>query len=147
MGGSSWGENGYLQISTSGNTCGIHSDASYPTVSASVLSSGDDRAKYEEWKTAFGSNGGEEEFEIFQSNLRVIEEMQAGDASATYSHMTPFANIRPEDFKTRNGYRATTGATPAPLLDVSNVASSSWLIATAPTAVATEVSRPMHSST
>jgi len=34
--GSSWGENGYLQISTSGNTCGIHSDASYPTVSASV---------------------------------------------------------------------------------------------------------------
>jgi len=34
--GSSWGENGYLQISTSGNTCGIHSDASYPTVSASL---------------------------------------------------------------------------------------------------------------
>jgi len=35
--GSSWGENGYLQISDSGNTCGIHSDASYPTVSASVV--------------------------------------------------------------------------------------------------------------
>jgi cathepsin L len=34
--GSSWGESGYLQISQSGNTCGIHSDASYPTVSASV---------------------------------------------------------------------------------------------------------------
>jgi cathepsin L len=34
--GSSWGSNGYLQISQSGNTCGIHSDASYPTVSASV---------------------------------------------------------------------------------------------------------------
>merc|ERR1712070_1334575 len=34
--GSSWGESGYLQISDSGNTCGIHSDASYPTVSASV---------------------------------------------------------------------------------------------------------------
>merc|ERR1712160_94769 len=34
--GSSWGANGYLQISQSGNTCGIHSDASYPTVSASV---------------------------------------------------------------------------------------------------------------
>merc|ERR1712028_327482 len=30
------GTNGYLQISQSGNTCGIHSDASYPTVSASV---------------------------------------------------------------------------------------------------------------
>jgi len=34
--GSSWGANGYLQISQSGNTCGIHSDASYPTVSGSV---------------------------------------------------------------------------------------------------------------
>jgi len=34
--GASWGESGYLQISTSGNTCGIHSDASYPTVSSSV---------------------------------------------------------------------------------------------------------------
>jgi len=34
--GASWGSNGYLQISQSGNTCGIHSDASYPTVSGSV---------------------------------------------------------------------------------------------------------------
>merc|ERR1712185_232904 len=34
--GSSWGANGYLQISDAGNTCGIHSDASYPTVSAAV---------------------------------------------------------------------------------------------------------------
>merc|ERR1712064_208601 len=34
--GASWGSNGYVQISTDGNTCGIHSDASYPTVSASV---------------------------------------------------------------------------------------------------------------
>merc|ERR1712224_46493 len=34
--GSSWGEAGYLQISDQGNTCGIHSDATYPTVSASV---------------------------------------------------------------------------------------------------------------
>ena len=86
--GASWGENGYLQISQSGNTCGIHSDASYPTVSASVLSSGDDRAKYEEWKTAFGSNGGEEEFAVFQSNLRLIEQLQVDDPAATYSHMT-----------------------------------------------------------
>merc|ERR1712147_546766 len=35
--GRSWGNNGYVQISTSGNTCGIHSDASYPTVSGSVV--------------------------------------------------------------------------------------------------------------
>jgi len=81
-------------------------------------------SKYQEWQTAFGSNGGEEEFEVFQSNLRLIEQMQADDSSATYSHMTPFANIRPEDFKKRNGYRATVGATQAPLLDTSSLASS-----------------------
>jgi len=34
--GSSWGVSGYVQISTDGNTCGIHSDAVYPTVSGSV---------------------------------------------------------------------------------------------------------------
>merc|ERR1712211_164429 len=31
----SWGNAGYVYISTSGNVCGIHSDASYPTVSGS----------------------------------------------------------------------------------------------------------------
>merc|ERR1712032_1238030 len=34
--GASWGDRGYVQISTSGNVCGIHSDASYPTVSGTV---------------------------------------------------------------------------------------------------------------
>merc|ERR1739848_447904 len=34
--GTSFGMDGYVQISTTGNTCGIHSDASYPTVSGSV---------------------------------------------------------------------------------------------------------------
>merc|ERR1712048_125527 len=34
--GASWGNSGYVYISTSGNTCGVHSDASYPTVSGSV---------------------------------------------------------------------------------------------------------------
>merc|ERR1712224_820367 len=33
--GASWGESGYIQLSTNGNTCGIHSDATYPVVSAS----------------------------------------------------------------------------------------------------------------
>merc|ERR1719468_816460 len=34
--GASWGANGYVNIGSSGNVCGIHSDASYPTVSGSV---------------------------------------------------------------------------------------------------------------
>jgi cathepsin F len=86
---------------------------------------GDNRDKFEEWKAAFGMNGaGEEDFQRFEQNLDTIDQMQANDPSATYSYLTPFANISPEDFKTRNGYRATAGATPAPLLDVSNVAAS-----------------------
>merc|ERR1711972_25116 len=31
--GSSWGDNGYLKISTSGNVCGIKSQPSFPTLS------------------------------------------------------------------------------------------------------------------
>jgi len=34
--GTSWGQNGYVNIGTSGNVCGIHSDAVYPTVSGAV---------------------------------------------------------------------------------------------------------------
>jgi C1A family cysteine protease len=34
--GTSWGNAGYVQISTSGNMCGIHSDASYPVVDGSA---------------------------------------------------------------------------------------------------------------
>merc|ERR1712137_1150156 len=34
--GASWGMNGYVQISTSGNVCGIHSDASYPVIDGSA---------------------------------------------------------------------------------------------------------------
>jgi len=84
---------------------------------------GDDRAKYDEWKAAFGSNGGDEEFEVFSNNLRIIESMQENDSSATYSHLTPFANISPETFRGRMGYLQSSIATKqAPLLDVSNLA-------------------------
>jgi len=34
--GASWGESGYLKISSEGNTCGIHSDATQPVVSGAV---------------------------------------------------------------------------------------------------------------
>merc|ERR1711862_1024583 len=35
--GSSWGDAGYLKISTSGNVCGIKSQPSYPKVSAAAV--------------------------------------------------------------------------------------------------------------
>merc|ERR1712194_577065 len=34
--GASWGNNGFVYLSAKGNTCGILSDASYPTVSSAV---------------------------------------------------------------------------------------------------------------
>jgi len=85
---------------------------------------GDDRSKYNEWSAAYGSNGGEEEFQVFQRNLRRIETAQANDDSAVYDHMGPFSAISPEDFNVRMGYRATVGAVQGPLLDVSSVATS-----------------------
>jgi cathepsin F len=123
--GTSWGEAGYIRMVRGTGACGLNTDVTTATgVSTQTLAVSDDRAKYEEWKALYGSNGAEDEFEVFSSNLRVIEQLQQDDASATYSHLSPFANISPEAFKTRNGYRATTGATPAPLLDVSSVATS-----------------------
>merc|ERR1712100_153945 len=57
--GTSWGANGYLQISQSGNTCGIHSDASYPTVSAGLKV----KDAFDAFKEKYGKvyNGDEEE--------------------------------------------------------------------------------------
>merc|ERR1712196_266121 len=43
--GTSWGNNGYIQISQSGNTCGIHSDASYPTINAGLMVSVDEEGE------------------------------------------------------------------------------------------------------
>jgi len=86
---------------------------------------GDDQAKYNEWQAEFGTGqNSEDEFQVFQRNLRLIEEMQGNDDSATYSHMGPFAAISPEDFTVRMGYHATVGAVQGPLLDASNVADS-----------------------
>merc|ERR1712072_132169 len=69
--GSSWGNNGYLQISQSGNTCGIHSDASYPTVSSAVLSAKNDA--FEAFKAKYGKvyNGDEDEHRAtYEANMQ-----------------------------------------------------------------------------
>jgi cathepsin L len=34
--GRSWGENGFIRLTTSGDQCGVYDDASYPTISAAV---------------------------------------------------------------------------------------------------------------
>jgi len=86
---------------------------------------GDDQTKYNEWAALYGTGeNSANEFQVFQTNLRLIEATQANDDSATYDHLGPFAATSPEDFNVRMGYRATTGATQGPLLDVSSVADS-----------------------
>merc|ERR1711937_1018287 len=62
--GASWGNNGYVQISQSGNTCGIHSDASYPTVSGSVLA---EPSAWEPYKAKFGLSFNGDEDDAFKA--------------------------------------------------------------------------------
>jgi len=97
-------------------------------IAASLLLAGvlaDDQTKYNEWQAVYGTGqNSADEFQTFQRNLRLIEDTQANDDSAVYSHMGPFAATSPEDFNVRMGYRAMAGTTPGPLLDVSSVADS-----------------------
>jgi len=89
---------------------------------------GDDAAKYAEWSNAYGSNGGEDEFQVFVNNLRLFEEAQANDPSAVYDHMGPFSAISAEKFNVRLGtLGGIVGATQGPILEVSTaVASYDW---------------------
>jgi len=97
-------------------------------IAASLLLAGvlaDAQTKYNEWQAVYGTGqNSADEFQTFQRNLRLIEDTQANDDSAVYSHMGPFAATSPEDFNVRLGYRAMAGTTPGPLLDVSSVADS-----------------------
>merc|ERR1712100_894602 len=68
----SWGDAGYIKISSASNVCGVLNQPVYPQVSAShALAASDDRAKWEEWKALYGVNG-DEDYEVFSSNLRVM---------------------------------------------------------------------------
>jgi len=66
----------------------------------------DVKEKYAEWAEKFGSsNGGDAaELDAFAENLKSIAILQDADPSATYSHMTPFANLSPEQFSMYKGF-------------------------------------------
>merc|ERR1712139_580519 len=114
--GRSWGEGGYIRLSTSGNQCGMLNEGIYPVVSGEVsMSSASASAqedKWEEWKAAFGAPNDEaHEKEAFMQNLKRIEEQQQEEPLAEFSHMTPFANLTPEEFSVRFGYKGSVGST------------------------------------
>merc|ERR1719162_2502255 len=65
------------------------------------------------------------EFVFHLRNTRRFRE--ADDGSATYSHLTPFADLTPEEFSQRHGFLPNDdllAAPPAELLDISNLPDS-----------------------
>jgi len=83
--------------------------------------------KWDAWKAEFGAPNGDDEahqMDNFRQNLVRVEWIQNADQSATYSHMTPFANLSPEEFKVRLGYHKSEEVTDtAPELDTSDLES------------------------
>jgi len=79
-------------------------------VSAAAASTQED--KWEEWKAAFGAPNDEaHEKEAFMQNLKRIEELQQKEPLAEFSYMTPFANLTPEEFGIRLGYKGSVRGT------------------------------------
>merc|ERR1711988_612040 len=85
-------------------------------VSAAAASTQED--KWEEWKAAFGGAANDEghEKEAFMQNLKRIEEQQQEEPLAEFSYMTPFANLSPEEFSVRLGYKGTGAWSEMPAL-------------------------------
>lgn len=69
----------------------------------------DVKAKYAEWQAMYGGNGDEAELDVFADNLKRAEELQEADPSATYSYMSPFANLSPEQFSAYKGFASPSG--------------------------------------
>merc|ERR1712048_431180 len=108
--GASWGNQGYVQISTNGNVCGIHNQASYPVASgdvASVGSSISDRfGGWTEYKNRFGKvyNGPEEEAHkaTFEKNLALIEEHNAKGLEWTMG-LNQFTDLTQDEYRVAAG--------------------------------------------
>merc|ERR1719198_2948441 len=102
--GTSWGNNGYLQISTSGNVCGIHSEATYPTVSGSVAD------QWETYKAKYGLafNGDEDASykATYESNMAWA---QANSDDTVQFGENQFAHLTQKQYRTAAGlgYKAS----------------------------------------
>lgn len=64
-------------------------------------------------------------FKVFIKNLELIEELNAADPGATYSHLTPFADIDRDEFSSSHGLVGTPSPrAEAPLLPTSDLPTS-----------------------
>lgn len=78
--------------------------------SLGVAVSPDVEEKFQEFEAQFGKNYATSDREarlaVFQKNLIRIDELQQSEqGSATYSHLTPFADLSEEEFSARQGFK------------------------------------------
>jgi len=125
--GASWGEKGYYRIVRGAGACGLNTmvtTATKITFSGAVGATPEQEAKFHEFEVTFGKKYADEQersrrLAIFVDNLLEIEMLKAADeGSATYSHLTPFADLSKEEFTQRNGFDlAGQDLSAAPLAD------------------------------
>jgi len=84
----------------------------------SPLPQGDIAAKFQEFETAFGAkeyfSSAERKrriYTVFARNLATIAALQSQNAHAEFTHLTPWADLSPEEFQAMHGY--PTPSTPA----------------------------------
>jgi cathepsin L len=101
--GTSWGDAGYLKISTSGNPCGVLNQPVYPTVSASVEAT--QGPSFEEYKQQFGKvyNGDEDVHRAsFEANKALIAEQNAKGESLKFG-FNQFTDLNQEQYRVAAG--------------------------------------------
>jgi cathepsin F len=97
-------------------------------VAPAALATSDVKGLFRDFELKFGRNYDADErvarLAVFSQNLQLVERFQQMEGgSAIYSHMTPFADLSPEEFAARNGFTASdwklSGASSGELLNTS----------------------------
>merc|ERR1712019_11371 len=102
--GKSWGMNGYVLIQRGVNKCGIASEPSYPTVSASLASTSPYQKAWEEFQAVQGPRNGDIP-QVFKDNVDAVNAHNAQESSFKLSYTGPFADKTHEEYKQALGYK------------------------------------------
>merc|ERR1711937_391048 len=102
--GASWGMNGYVLIERGVNKCGIASEPSYPTVSASLASASPYQQAWEEFQAVQGPRNGDIP-QVFKDNVDAVNAHNAGESTFKLSYTGPFADKTQEEYQQVLGYK------------------------------------------
>merc|ERR1712048_1243535 len=102
--GASWGMNGYVLIERGVNKCGIASEPSYPTVSASLASASPYQKAWEEFRAVQGPRNGDIP-QVFKDNVDAVNAQNAQESSYKLSHTGPFADQTSAEYQQVLGYK------------------------------------------